>query len=176
MTKMRRSAHARRTIQSALCFDKSLQLVSHDEPGGTDSCPLDGIDHFLHSLVVVVHNRELNIIDPAAIASKVRVAGDSARVEEKPQGERLMWVEPISGDFIGGNGGRVRLIGNDGTDDNIRNGDWVMLSRTYAAAAAGGATVRPFTAFRWYRIISVEQRATETLLTAPPFALSIRNA
>lgn len=118
--------------------------------------------------LVVVHNRELDVFDPAANVATRRNAGDPARVEDKPQGERLMWVEPLSGDFLGGNGGRVRLIGNDGTDDNIRNGDWVMLARTYAAAAATGTTVRPFTAFRWYRIISVEQRASDTLLTTPP--------
>lgn len=118
--------------------------------------------------LVVVHDRELFMTDPAITARRTG-AGEPARAEEKPQGERLMWVEPVSGDFVGGNGGRVRLIGNDGTADEVRVGDWVMLSRNYAAVAVTGPTgIRPFSVHRWYRIISVEQAQAETLLTTPP--------
>ena len=124
--------------------------------------------------LAVVHNREMNIYDPAITATRTG-AMDPPRVSEKPQGERVMWVEPISGDFVGGNGGRVRLIGNDGTDDNITAGDWVMLGRTYAAVQvqASPVAIRPFTAFRWYRIISVEQSAEPTLLATPPLPLQL---
>lgn len=122
--------------------------------------------------LAVVHNREMDVFDPAISATRTG-ATDPPRVDDKPQGERLMWVEPLSGDFIGGNGGRVRLIGNDGIDDNIRSGDWVMLGRTYAAAVVPSVGLRPFTVFRWYRIVSVEQRQSPTLLTAPPLPMQL---
>lgn len=119
--------------------------------------------------LVVVHDRDLQVFDPAVTAMRTGI-NDPPRVDDKPKGERLLWVEPISGDFVGGNGGRVRLIGNDGTDSDVKSGDWVMLSRTYAASlvSASPITVRPFTVFRWYRIISVEQEQTPTLLSTPP--------
>lgn len=115
--------------------------------------------------LAVVHNRDLRIFDPAMTIARTG-ANDPPRVDEKPQGERLMMVEPLSGNFIGGNGGRVRLISSDGTDDDIKSGDWVMLGRTYAGSTPS-PTFRPFTVFRWYRIISVEQRAASTLLPPP---------
>lgn len=125
------------------------------------------VTNFYTVSLAVVHNRELAVYDPAISAQRTG-ATDLPRVDEKPQGERLMWVEPLSGDFIGGNGGRVRLIGNDGTDDDIKSGDWVMLGRTYAATVSTAPPgIRPFTVFRWYRIISVEQRAAATLLPPP---------
>ncbi len=119
--------------------------------------------------LAVCHNRELNMVDPAITAPRLGAA-DPPRVEEKPQGERLMWVEPVSGNFIGGNGGRVRLVWNDGMDADLRSGDWVMLSRNYASVAVSVSPFahRPFSVFRWYRIVSVEQEQSQTLLGSPP--------
>ena len=149
---------------SALNNYSWLATISPSEPIAPN-LSTDSTNFYTVSLVVV-HNRDLTIWDPAVLSPRAGAA-DPPRIEEKPQGEQLMWVEPVSGDFIGGSGGRVRLIGNDGTKDDLRSGDWVMLSRTYATTTGSGGGLVPFNVFRWYRVLSVEQAQEPTLIGTP---------
>ncbi|GIX00941.1 MAG: hypothetical protein KatS3mg111_4273 [Pirellulaceae bacterium] len=77
-----------------------------------------------------------------------------------PQGERLMWVVPQSGNFVGGNGGRVQLLFSSAMEEEIRVGDWVMLAKHVAAEQVPGVGVRPYSVFRWYRVVSVDSEPT----------------
>ncbi len=74
-----------------------------------------------------------------------------------PQGERLFGVSPLSGNFVGGDGGRVEIATNISTDDEIGIGDWLMLSRFQFSE-----TIPPIrgVAARWYRVIGVDGDAT----------------
>lgn len=77
-----------------------------------------------------------------------------------PQGERLVWVVPLSGPaFVNGNGGRVRLIGNSFMDDSVHVGDWIMLGKHvgFAPAAASTPLTQGFSVFRWFRIVAVDE-------------------
>jgi len=80
--------------------------------------------------------------------------------EKQPTGERLARVYPLSGNFQGGTGGRVRLIANDTVSSKISVGDWLMLGRYYMADATG----RPYPYFRWYRVIGTSGDADYGLL------------
>lgn len=87
--------------------------------------------------------------------------------EDKPKGERLVRVYPISGNFVGGAGGRVRLVGNANTSSVVQTGDWIMLARYYVqdGTTPPGTNPPPFNRprvypfFRWYRIIGVDADA-----------------
>jgi hypothetical protein len=74
---------------------------------------------------------------------------------DKPTGERITRVYPLSGNFVGGSGGRVRLVSNVNTDSELRVGDWIMLGRDYIRDANN----LPYPFFRWYRIIGVDEGA-----------------
>ena len=100
-----------------------------------------------HSLsIVIFEGRDLAWIDSTNVAPGL--------VDNKPSGERLVWVYPLSGDFIGGNGGRVRLITNEAVDDRLSIGDWIMLGKHYAADPSNSQN--RFAYFRWYRIVAVD--------------------
>lgn len=71
-----------------------------------------------------------------------------------PQGERLLGVTPLSGDFIRGDGGRVTVNASTGIDDNIRVGDWMMFSRYQNAGVDRGVVCR------WYRVVGVDPDTT----------------
>ncbi len=75
--------------------------------------------------------------------------------EDKPAGERLTWVIPLSGSFTGGNGGRVRLVCDENTDSNLHVGDWIMLGKHYAVDRFNVS--RRYSYFRWYRIIGMSR-------------------
>ncbi len=108
-----------------------------------------------HSLsIVIFEGRDLSWIDPAGFTLGNTTPGI---VENKPGGERLVWVYPLSGDFIGGNGGRVRLITNEAVDDRLTIGDWIMLGKHYATDP--GDPLNRFAYFRWYRIVAVDAEA-----------------
>lgn len=77
--------------------------------------------------------------------------------DDKPTGERSVRVYPLSGNFINGAGGRVRLIGSGATKNTVEVGDWVMLGRNYLLDPVG----RLYPYFRWYRIIGVDADVTE---------------
>lgn len=79
-------------------------------------------------------------------------------VDNKPAGERLVWVHPLSGDFRGGTGGRVRLISNKNVEDRVHVGDWIMLGKHYLIDGSVTPAHR-YSYFRWFRIIAVD---TET--------------
>ena len=80
-------------------------------------------------------------------------------VENKPNGERLVWVYPLTGDFIGGNGGRVRLISNAAVKDSLSIGDWIMLGKHYAVDP--GNPLNRFAYFRWHRIVAVDTESQQ---------------
>lgn len=71
--------------------------------------------------------------------------------------ERLVEVRPLSGNFVGGAGGRVELIGNSLTSesDQIAVGDWIMLGRYYLVDNWDTSSQRRYPFFRWYRIIGL---------------------
>ncbi|RMF43379.1 MAG: hypothetical protein D6753_05310 [Planctomycetota bacterium] len=79
-----------------------------------------------------------------------------------PQGERLMWVQPQSGNFVGGNGGRVRLWFSSAMEEDVAVGDWIMLSKHVAATQTSSSPVivQPYSIFRWYRVVAVDGDAT----------------
>lgn len=120
--------------------------------------------HYTLSLVVM-HQRDRLFIDPATFVSR---SGPVGSTEDKPQGERLVWVTPQSGDFVGGNGGRVQLTGSIAVDDRVSVGDWIMLSKHVSATQISTSPVvyQPFSVFRWYRVIGVDGDATEVLPAA----------
>ncbi len=104
--------------------------------------------------LVVVKNRDLLYL-PAGMTA--RAANSPPDKQQAPQGERVVLVEPQSGNFLGGNGGRVRLIGNDAVDAGVHVGDWIMLSRYYdLEQVAGTPNLMPVSLFRWYRIVAVD--------------------
>jgi Tfp pilus assembly protein PilV len=84
--------------------------------------------------------------------------------QDKPKGERAVRVYPLSGNFVGGAGGRVRLIGSATTSNKVEAGDWIMLSRYFAQDAAPTPRFYPY--FRWYRIIGVDVDAMEGTLSS----------
>ncbi len=104
--------------------------------------------------IVIFEGRDLSWIDPAGVTLGNTTPGIA---ENKPAGERLVWVYPLSGDFIGGNGGRVRLITNEAVDDRLSIGDWIMLGKHYAVDP--GNPLNRFAYFRWYRIVAVDAEA-----------------
>ncbi len=81
--------------------------------------------------------------------------------EDKPKGERVVRVYPISGNFVGGAGGRVRLVGNGNTSSLVQVGDWIMLARHYVQDGTTPPSNNPppfnsprlYPFFRWYRIM-----------------------
>ncbi len=78
--------------------------------------------------------------------------------ENKPTGERLVRVYPLSGNFVGGAGGRVRLVGNQYVKSNLEVGDWIMLGRYFLRDSTG---TRFYPYFRWYRIIGMDAAVAE---------------
>ncbi len=83
-------------------------------------------------------------------------------VENIPGGERIAYVSgpggaSLPGNFQGGSGGRVQLSASINTSSKLGSGDWVMLSRFQPGS---GAVV-----VRWYRVIGVDAKATETAAT-----------
>lgn len=105
--------------------------------------------------------------------STFTAGGAPGSVDDKPKGERVVRVYPLSGNFVGGAGGRVRLIGNAATSSRIEVGDWIMLSRYYVQDAStppggmpGFERPRFYPFFRWYRIIGVDSDAAEGTLSA----------
>jgi hypothetical protein len=143
-----------------------LATVSPAEPRFTqiDTAPkatamaLDTSTDYLISLVVM-HRRDKQFIEPG-------VTPTAGSPDDKPAGERLVWVVPLSGNFSGGNGGRVRLIANAAVDDTLHIGDWIMLGKHYMVD--GLDATRRYAYFRWYRIIAVDQETK----TGPLSALS----
>ncbi len=117
--------------------------------------------------LVVIKQRDRTFIDPATFAS--RTPGSLLTPDQKPKGERVVWVVPQSGNFVGGNGGRVTLVGSAGVDDEVTVGDWIMLGKHVAAQQVSTApplVVEPFSVFRWYRIIGVDGDAVVGPLAA----------
>lgn len=76
--------------------------------------------------------------------------------ENKPSGERLVWVVPLSGNFVGGNGGRVRLISSAANSDRLYIGDWILLGKHFDAVSL----LDRFAYFKWYRIVATDAEPT----------------
>lgn len=122
--------------------------------------PLDELNNTTENYytlsLVVLHQRDRLFVDPSTFMSRTAAQPNPA---SKPQGERLTWVVPLSGNFTGGNGGRVRLIASEGTDSKVNTGDWIMLSKHVAASGPAGGPIEPFSVFRWYRIVGIDEAA-----------------
>ena len=113
--------------------------------------------------LVVIKNRDRAIYDPAT--STPRVPNTAAVPSNNPQGERLAYVMPLSGNFDGGSGGRVRLVSSDGVESQVHVGDWVMLSKYYNFTVVSGS-LRPSSFFRWYRVVAVDSGEETGSLTS----------
>lgn len=134
-----------------------LATVSAAEPrAATPATALSTSNEYLISLVVM-HRRDKQFIEPG-------VTPIPGSAEDKPAGERLVWVIPLSGNFTGGTGGRVRLMANAATDDTLHIGDWIMLGKHYLIDPSD--TTRRYAYFRWYRVIAVEQETQVGLVSA----------
>ncbi|MGN6136018.1 MAG: type IV pilus modification PilV family protein [Aureliella sp.] len=101
--------------------------------------------------LVVMYKRDRLFFNPKDSATVPALRAGDPTPESKPLGERVAWVVPISGDFSGGTGGRVRLLASDGVPDTLHIGNWVMLSK-YVSASGGAA----HPVFRWYRVVSCD--------------------
>ncbi|MFK7737252.1 MAG: hypothetical protein AB8B50_14550 [Pirellulaceae bacterium] len=113
-------------------------------PEFTDS-PLAVTNAYVMSLVIM-QRRDRQYIG----STLTPIAGTK---DSKPNGERLLWVYPLSGNFDGGTGGRVRLISNVDVEERLHVGDWIMLGKHYAL---GGSPTQRFSVFRWYRIVAAD--------------------
>lgn len=83
------------------------------------------------------------------------VVGQPPGVAElKPGGERLVWVYPLSGNFIGGNGGRVRLVTDANSSSKVHVGDWILLGKHYLIDPT--APAHRYGRFHWYRIVALD--------------------
>ncbi|MBX3422562.1 MAG: hypothetical protein KF752_13495 [Pirellulaceae bacterium] len=90
------------------------------------------------------------------------------------RGERLTMVRPLSGNFLGGTGGRIELTCNSEVSDTLSVGDWLLLGRMLPFA---GPTAAHYPYFRWYRIIATSGVSTisgttwsrEVVLEGPDF-------
>jgi type II secretory pathway pseudopilin PulG len=108
-------------------------------------------ERFYTLSIVVMHRRD-----------RAWFAPTGSDKNEIPQGERLLGVTPQSGNFIGGDGGRVTVNASTGIDDNIRIGDWMMFSRYQNGDIANRGVI-----CRWYRVVGID---TDTIFTggSPP--------
>lgn len=86
--------------------------------------------------------------------------------ENKPGGERLVWVYPLSGNFIGGNGGRVRLVSDANSENSVHVGDWIMLGKHYLIDPT--AVTHRYSRFHWYRVVAVDSAERIDLLEGSP--------
>ncbi|MFN3190239.1 MAG: hypothetical protein ACE361_06910 [Aureliella sp.] len=116
------------------------------------SSPLAATDAYVLSLVIM-QRRDRQFI--GSTLNPVPGVEDS-----KPNGERLLWVMPLSGDFVGGTGGRVRLISNKHVEHRLHVGDWIMLGKHYAATSV----TQRFSVFRWFRIVATDAERRLDLL------------
>ncbi len=108
--------------------------------------------------IVVIHRRD-TLFSPSGITE--RTPGTDPTPDDKPGGERLVWVLPLSGNFDGGHGGRVQLIATDGVKDDLQIGDWIMLSRHVGARVdVTGPSQQRYSVFRWYRVVGVDGEAS----------------
>lgn len=105
--------------------------------------------------IAIFQGRDLGWIDSSNLSPGL--------VDNKPSGERLVWVSPLSGPFTGGNGGRVRIISNAASDDRLTIGDWIMLGKHEWLAAS---PLNRSSTFGWFRIVAVDAEATKAKLSA----------
>lgn len=121
-----------------------------------DAVALQVTNDYLLTLVIL-HRRDRQFLDPSLTPQSTFSPKDHA------EGERLVWVQPLSGAFTGGNGGRVRLIANNNVESDVHIGDWIMLSRH--EFVSGSDSTERYAKFRWYRIIAVDQDARVNTLS-----------
>ena len=135
-----------------------LITASPEEPTGLPTTPdeVNATSRYYTVTLVVMHRRDRQFIAPPPATLQ---AGST---EDKPAGERLVWVYPLSGNFTNGNGGRVRLIANAATDDSVHIGDWIMLGKQFLVNPA--LTAQQYSFFRWYRVVAVDQESQVDLL------------
>ena len=120
--------------------------------------------------LVVIYKRDKIFYDSTNAATLPTPRIGPPTPTEKPIGERVAWVVPISGDFIGGTGGRVRLICSDGVPDSLHIGDWVMLGKYVSLNSTGLHSV-----FRWYRVIAAND-PVYGFLPDPTRDLTVQNS
>ncbi len=116
-------------------------------------------DYYTLSLAVV-YQRDRLFIAPGFPER----ASQQPRPDDKPQGERVTWCVPLSGNFTGGSGGRVRLIASTGTDTSVSVGDWIMLSKHSAGFQRSNGTAaatEAYSVFRWYRVVATDEKPSE---------------
>lgn len=131
-------------------------------PSQINTAATTAADNALVSLVVL--NRHSHEFLPVDFNGQPLANNE---IEENLDGERLTWVIPLSGNFVGGAGGRVRLVASDAVKSNVSVGDWIMLGRYFARMPnTPNPTTSPptppimFPFFRWYRIIGVDAEAS----------------
>ena len=137
--------------------DRKYSWIATLSPRDTTSLTAVQKDYTLS--LAIFNGRDLSWVNSSDVAP--------GSVENKPSGERLTWVVPLSGAFIGGNGGRVRLISTGSSDDRLTIGDWIMLGRHewLPAAPLNRASV-----FGWYRIVAMDaesRRGPLNVVNAP---------
>ncbi len=135
-----------------------LITASPEEPRSlpTTTDALNATSQDYTTTLVVIHRRDRQFIAPG-------VTPLPGTPEDKPAGERLVWVYPLSGSFIDGNGGRVRLMANAATDDSVHIGDWIMLGKHFTFNPS--ISTQRYSYFRWYRIVAVDQESRIDLLS-----------
>jgi hypothetical protein len=110
---------------------------------------------------VVVENRELVELPVAPVPEPK---------ENLPRGERVGWVSDYSG-FDGGSGGEIKIVLSNAVHDEVKAGQWLMLSRQEwnVDTSSGdndkyvltGVSQTAPTYHSWYRIISVSDVSQE---------------
>ncbi|MCR9292220.1 MAG: hypothetical protein NXI32_05840, partial [bacterium] len=104
-------------VKSLTTGDYTWMATLTPEPVPTPSLTDTTTDYVLS--LVILQRRDRQYLAPGT-------SPPPGQAESKPQGERLVWVQPLSGDFRGGNGGRVRLLSNQYVEDRVHVGDWIL--------------------------------------------------
>jgi hypothetical protein len=115
--------------------------------------PFLGGNSFRQSIVVV--RQRLAPVpqragDPLAL-QRANYTVESSR--DNPSAERLTWVGDAIG-FQGGAGGEVQLYGSQAVSDEVRSGEWVMLSRQPHVLTPTFQPRGP-AVHRWFRVLRV---------------------
>lgn len=123
--------------------------------------PASGSSTALHNMtVVIIKNRALIPHSMTAVRSPPNKSPVSYQtytdVESNPTNERVVWCDPSNYiGFSGGFGGSVTVVGSQAISDEMKPGEWVMLSRRVAATPE-------FAVHQWYQIRSMTDTEFDT--------------
>ncbi len=118
--------------------------------------PFLGGNSFRQS-IVVVRQRQAPVPqrrdDPLALRKDNYTIDDP---DDNPSAERLTWINPVETiGFNGGAGGDVRVYGSQAIGDDIKSGEWVMLSRQPHILSPAVVPTGP-AVHRWYRVLRAD--------------------